>query len=342
MIADSTTDQQIPYKMQANKKLFEKLLKAPKNSYWVLPPLTLAACGDGNIINNIQGNGQINVGNTNNGTNNTNVGTDQVGDNTTGTEPSAPIQDNDNNDLANTATIFGTVSDDGNLTGTLGDDIIDPLTGTDKVFSFSGADTVLLGSGSKYIDFGVDNSSDTLIVDLTSVDTQSTVVNFSYNNEDTIQFIGILYDGFDRTILSTTEDRDDFVQNVKSQEYIPSLAIDGIYSYHFGSEVASNFREQSDVNILALIEEALEDTTSGADGLGVLSGATQQVQNAVDGSKLLLSFADTVGNTAWCIYEETGGDLDFSGELSLILVTSMTSGSTYSGDLTIPGPGDIG
>lgn len=345
MITDTKKDQQITYQMKANKKLFEKFLKAPKESaYWVLAPLTLAACGDGNIINYINGNGQINVGNTNNGTNNTNVGTDQVGDSTTGTEPADDSgQDNDNNDdLANSAAIFGTVSDDRNITGTIGDDIIDPLTGTDKVFSFSGADTVLLGSGSKYIDFGVDNSSDTLIVDLSSVDTQSTVVNFSYNNEDTIQFIGTLYDGFDKTILSTTEDRDDFVQNVKFQEHIPSLAVDGIYSYHFGSEVASNFREQSDVDILAILEEALEDTTSGADGLGVLSGTTQQVQNAVDGSKLLLSFADTVGNTAWCIYEETGSDLDFSGELSLILVTSMTSGSTYSGELTIPGPGDIG
>ena len=237
--------------------------------------------------------------------------------------------------------IFGTVSDDTNLTGTIGNDVINPLTGNDKIFSFSGSDTVLLGSGSKYIDFGVDNSADTLVVDLNAVDTQSTIVNFSYNNEDTIQFMGSLYDGFDRTMLSTSEEVDDFIQNVMAQEYIPSLSEDGIYSYHFGSEVASNLREENDLNILNSIEEALEDTASGDGGLGLLSGANQQVQNAIDGAKVLLSFADTSGNRAWCIYEENGGDLDFSGELSLILVTSMTSDSTFSGELTIPGPGDL-
>jgi hypothetical protein len=334
--------------LSTDSKRLMKILKARKeNSYWILAPLTLAACGDGNIITNINGNGQINVGNTYNGTNtnsvgtdqvNTNVGTDQVGDTSSGTGSSNdPNQGND----TNRSTIFGTVNDDRNLTGTTGDDIINPLTGTDRIFAFSGADTVLLGSGSKYIDFGVDNSADTLIVNLNTVDSQSTVVNFSYNNEDSIQFMGTLYDGFDRTTLSTSEDKDDFTQNVKFQEHISSLSEDGIHSYHFGSEVAANFREWSDIDILTAIEEALEDTTSGIDGLGVLSGETQQVQNAVDGAKLLLSFADDVGNTAWCVYEETGGDLDFSGELSLILVTSITSDTTFFGEVTLPGPADI-
>ena len=306
----------------------------------LLSPLTvvLANCGSGNLVNVLNGNGQINIGNTNNGTNNTNIGTDQVGNTSSGTVPSNDTSQSDN---TNSSTIFGTVGDDTNLTGTAGDDVINPLTGTDKIFSFSGSDTVLLGSGSKYIDFGVDNSADTLIVDLNAVDTQSTIINFSYNNEDTIQFMGTLYDGFDRTALATSAEKDDFIQNVKFQEYIASLSEDGIYSYHFGADVASNFREESDLDIVKAIEEALEDTTSGDNGLGVLSGATQQVQNAVDGAKLLLSFVDTFGNTAWCIYEESGGDLDFSGELSLILVTSMTRDSTFSGELTIPGPGDI-
>lgn len=315
----------------------------------MISPITLAACG-GNVINQLNGNGQINIGNTNNGTVETNIGNDNVGsDVNSGTAGDGNTSDTSSQSGSEEARIFGTLGNDLNLRGTSGDDVIDPLSGNDQVFTLSGADTVYLGSGRKYIDFGVDNSPDELIVDLDSIDATNTLVNFSYSNEDKIQFEGVLYDGFDKTALVTREELDDFVGNVKFQQYIASLAENNMHAYlfnteigSFGSNAAINFREENDVTILQVIENALEDNSSGQDGLGLLSGSTEQVQNAIDGAKLILSFADTFGNVAWVVYDETGGDLDFADELSLILVTSMTPETSFSGDMTLPGGGDIG
>ena len=330
------------FKLKNNKSKTQLMLTS-------LTPIALSACGSATIVSNIiEGNGQINIGNTNNGTSNTNIGSDNVG----GISDDTSLDNNQTSTSDNPSSsgiIYGTTGDDINITGTSGDDIIDPLTGKDKIFVFSGQDAVYLGSGSKYIDFGVDNSPDLLIVDLNEVDTQSTIVNFSYSNEDQIQFDGTLYDGYDKSTLVTNEDRDDFTDNVKFQEHIASLAQNGIFSYifntalgDFGNQTAINFREEGDLKILQYIEAALEDTSSGDDGLGILSGSQGQVQNAVDGSKVMLSLADSFGNVAWVVYEETGSDADFSDELSLILVTSMTTDKSYFGDVTLPGPGDIG
>lgn len=245
-------------------------------------------------------------------------------------------------------TLYGTSSDDAGLRGTLGNDIVAPLSGQDNVYTLAGSDTVYLGSGTKYIDLGVDTNSDKLVVLLSAVDSTSTAVNFSYSNEDIIEFSGALYDGFDNSELITSGDFDDFTTNVIFQTAIASLGQDGVFSYMFntpigafGSQSSLNFRTAEHAQVIDYLVSALEDSSSGVDALGLLSGAEGPVQHAVDGSRLLVSFADSYGNVAWCQYEETGGDATFEQELTLLLVTSMTTEPEYFGEMTLPGGGDI-
>lgn len=244
--------------------------------------------------------------------------------------------------------VYGTSSDDEDLRGTLGNDVVAPLSGKDNVYTLAGSDTVYLGSGTKYIDLGLDNASDKLVVLLAAVDSTSTAVNFSYSNEDFIEFSGALYDGFDASELITASNFDDFTGNVIFQTAIASLGQDGVFAYMFnapigafGSQSALNFRTAEDAQVLDYLVAALEDTSSGDNSLGLLSGAETPVEQAVDGARLLLSFADSYGNVAWCKYEETGSDATFDQELTLLLVTSMTTEPEYFGEMTLPGGGDI-
>lgn len=246
-------------------------------------------------------------------------------------------------------TLYGTSSDDAKLFGTLGNDAVAPLSGEDNVYTLAGSDTVYLGAGKKYIDLGIDNSHDKLVVLLSAVDSTSTVVNFSYNNEDTIEFSGVLYDGFDATEIITKENFDDFTGNVIFQPYIATLGQNDVFSYMFntpigafGAQPALNFRTAESSQILDYLVAALEDTSSGSNSMGLLSGAEGPVEHAIDGARLLVSFADNYGNVVWCKYEETGGDAAFDQELALLFVTSMTSAPEYFGSMSLPGGGDIG
>ena len=77
--------------------------------------------------------------------------------------------------------------------------------------------------------------------------------------------------------------------------------------------------------ILAAVENKLENTTAASNLTGN-SGGTGAVLNGVDGADMLLVFYEASngisGNetldAAIIRYQESGGDADFSGELSLV------------------------